>query len=290
MESGRFVVYPWFSGEQLGQNKSGRGAAVHLVGVVQARGALVLVAELLLRCLNAELVTHHRRDGLPEALRRRALPRRIAQRLAPGGAVVVRVAECADSRCEHERRVRRDATAQQHVDDMVGQLQLAIAGIRLRELLHEELAIAVLRDRTADRDALRIEVELIPLQRAIRTAVQVIVGAAAVLATIVIVAPQIIDAVADVVPGPTIAWATAAIAALAAVSAAIARVMAIPAVDEWLRKFGAGSAPAGAVAYRGQDGNSTGLTRRQRRAMHDGTDDKAHLRSAISDHNDRLGL
>lgn len=110
-----------------------------------------------------------------------------------------------------------------------------------------------------------------PLQRAIRTAVQVVVGGAAVLATIVIVAPQIIDAVADIVPGPVIAWATAAIATLAAISAAIARVMAIPAVDEWLRRIGAGSAPAKYVVAQ-IDGNATGLTRRQWRAMLDGAD------------------
>lgn len=133
-----------------------------------------------------------------------------------------------------------------------------------------------------------------PLQRAIRTAVQVIVGGAAVLAAVVVVAPQIIDAIADVVPGPVIAWATAAIATLAAISAAIARVMAIPAIDEWLRKIGAGSAPAGAVAYQGPDGDATSLTRRQWRAMLDGadtgTDETTHLRDAISEHNDRLGL
>ena len=110
-----------------------------------------------------------------------------------------------------------------------------------------------------------------PLQRAIRTAVQVVAGGAAVLATIVIVAPQIIDAVAEVVPGPNIAWATAAIATLAAISAAIARVMAIPAVDEWLRRIGAGSAPAKFVVAQ-IDGNATGLTRRQWRAMVDGAD------------------
>lgn len=133
-----------------------------------------------------------------------------------------------------------------------------------------------------------------PLQRVIRTAVQVIVAGAAVLATVVLVAPQIIDAVADVVPGPVIAWATAAIATLAAISAAVARVMAIPAVDEWLRHIGAGSAPAGAVAYTQFDGSETGLSRRQYRAMQDGadtgSDDPATLRAAISEHNDRLGL
>ncbi|MCK2024073.1 hypothetical protein KZC52_14130 [Microbacterium sp. kSW2-24] len=132
-----------------------------------------------------------------------------------------------------------------------------------------------------------------PMQRAIRTAAQVLVGGAAVLATIVLVAPQIVDAVADVVPGPVIAWATAALATLAAISAALSRVMAIPAVDEWLRHIGAGSAPAQFVVAQ-IEGNATPLTRRQYRAMLDGadtgTDDTSKLRAAISEHNDRIGL
>lgn len=104
-----------------------------------------------------------------------------------------------------------------------------------------------------------------PLQRAIRTAVQVIVAAAAILATTVVVAPQILTAIQDVLPGPAVAWITAAIASLAAISAAVSRVMAIPAVDEWLRKLGAGSAPAGALVAQ-IDGNATPMTRRQWRA------------------------
>lgn len=132
-----------------------------------------------------------------------------------------------------------------------------------------------------------------PLQRAIRTAVQVIIAAAAILATTVVVAPQILAAIQDVLPGPFVAWLTGAIAVLAGISAAVARVMAIPAVDEWLRHFGAGSAPSGAVVAQ-IDGNAAGPTRRQWRAMVDGgdtgTDGAAHLRSAISDHNDRIGL
>lgn len=104
-----------------------------------------------------------------------------------------------------------------------------------------------------------------PLQRAIRTSVQVIIAAAAVLATTVVVAPQILAAIQDVLPGPFVAWLTGAIAVLAAISAAVARVMAIPAVDEWLRKFGAGSAPSGAVVAQ-INGNATPLTRRQWRA------------------------
>jgi hypothetical protein len=107
---------------------------------------------------------------------------------------------------------------------------------------------------------------------AIRTAVQVAVAAAAILATTVVVAPQILTAIQDVLPGSVVAWVAGAIAVLAALSAAISRVMAIPAVDEWLRNIGAGSAPAGAIAYTQRDGAATGLTRRQRRAMLDGAD------------------
>lgn len=132
-----------------------------------------------------------------------------------------------------------------------------------------------------------------PLQRAIRTAVQVVVAGAAILATTVVVAPQILTAIEDVLPGPVVAWLAGAIAALAALSAAVARVMAIPAVDEWLRHIGAASAPARFVVAQ-IDGNLTGLTRRQWRAMQDGADTgddgSARLRDAIISHNDRIGL
>ncbi|WP_336642042.1 hypothetical protein [Microbacterium sp. USHLN272] len=132
-----------------------------------------------------------------------------------------------------------------------------------------------------------------PLQRVIRTAAAVLVAGSAILATIVVIAPQVVEAVADVLPGPVVAWLLGAIATLAAISAAISRVMAIPAVDAWLRKIGAGSTPA--QFYVAQiNGNATPLTRRQYRAMLDGadtgTDDTAKLRTAISDHNDRIGL
>ena len=106
-----------------------------------------------------------------------------------------------------------------------------------------------------------------PLQRVIRTAVQVVVAAASVLAVTVIVAPQIITAVADVLPGPTVAWLTGAVASLAAISAALARIMAIPQVDAFLRKFGAGSSPEGSIVYTDVTGETTPLTRRQFREL-----------------------
>lgn len=106
-----------------------------------------------------------------------------------------------------------------------------------------------------------------PIQRVIRTAVQVVVAAAAILATTVVVAPQILTAIQDVLPGSVVLWVTGVIAALAAISGALSRVMAIPAVDEWLRKIGAGSAPVDAVVVADESGELTGLTRRQYRNL-----------------------
>lgn len=109
-------------------------------------------------------------------------------------------------------------------------------------------------------------------QRVIRTALQVFLSAVAILATVTAVAPQVLTAISDVLPGPVVAWLAGAIAFLTAISAALARVMAIPAVDEWLRKFGAGSAPAGAVTFTPTDGIPIGLTRRQYQQLMKGAD------------------
>ena len=81
-------------------------------------------------------------------------------------------------------------------------------------------------------------------KRVLRTVVQVVLGAAGVLATVALVAPQVLTAIADVVPGPVLAWLVGAVAFLAAISAAVTRVMAIPAVNLWLANFGVASAPA----------------------------------------------
>lgn len=96
-----------------------------------------------------------------------------------------------------------------------------------------------------DHEKQQIDVQEIWYQgkRVLRTVVQVVVGAAAVLAVVVVVAPQVLDAVADVVPGPVLAWLTGAVATLAAVSAAITKVMAIPKINELLTLIGLGSVP-----------------------------------------------
>lgn len=83
-----------------------------------------------------------------------------------------------------------------------------------------------------------------PWQRVIRTFGQVLVATSIALTAIAVVAPQVLDAVTDVLPGPWVAWLTGAIAFVAALAAALARVMALPVVNTWLTAIGAGSVPA----------------------------------------------
>lgn len=94
-------------------------------------------------------------------------------------------------------------------------------------------------------DAKSIDVQEIWYQgkRVLRTVVQVVVGAAAVLAVVVAVAPEVLEAIADVVPGPVLLWLTGAVATLAAVSAALTKLMAIPKINELLTLIGLGSVP-----------------------------------------------
>lgn len=80
-----------------------------------------------------------------------------------------------------------------------------------------------------------------PNQRVIRTTVQVIVSVVSLLGVVAVLAPQILDAVKAVLPASWVAWLVGAIAFVAGLSAALSRVMAIPAVNELLTRFGAGS-------------------------------------------------
>lgn len=84
-------------------------------------------------------------------------------------------------------------------------------------------------------------------QRVLRTAVQVLVAAASLLAVVVAVAPDVVQAIADVLPASWVAWLVGAIAFLASVSAALSRVMAIPAVNALLTRVGLGSVPRAAA-------------------------------------------
>ena len=80
-------------------------------------------------------------------------------------------------------------------------------------------------------------------KRVLRTATQVLVAGIVFLGGLVAIAPQVLEAVQDVLPGPVVAWLVGAIAFLAGISAALSRVMAIPAVNAWLITIGLGSVP-----------------------------------------------
>ena len=80
-------------------------------------------------------------------------------------------------------------------------------------------------------------------KRVLRTAAQVLIAGIVLLGGLVTIAPQVLEAVQDVLPGPVVAWLVGAIAFLAGISAALSRVMAIPVVNAWLVTIGLGSVP-----------------------------------------------
>lgn len=88
-------------------------------------------------------------------------------------------------------------------------------------------------------------------QRVIRTSIQVIVSiilaVAAFLAVFNVVAPQILEEVRELLPAEFYLWLVGFIAVTTTIAGVLARVMAIPAVDAFLKKFGAGSAPRSAA-------------------------------------------
>jgi hypothetical protein len=87
-----------------------------------------------------------------------------------------------------------------------------------------------------------------PNKRVVRTVLQSIAGfivaLAAGLGIFQIVAPQVLEAIRDLLPPTWYAWLVGFIAAVGVVAGALAKIMAIPQVDAWLKRFGAGSAPA----------------------------------------------
>jgi hypothetical protein len=86
-----------------------------------------------------------------------------------------------------------------------------------------------------------------PNQRVIRTVLQniaaVLVTTAVVVGVVEVAAPQFLDALADVLPPAWYAWGLGAVAFVGTVSGVLAKIMAIPLVNDFLTRFGAGSVP-----------------------------------------------
>lgn len=102
-----------------------------------------------------------------------------------------------------------------------------------------------------------------PNQRVIRTSVQVVLSVVSGIGVFILVAPQVLEAVREFLPESWYLWLVGFIAFVGAVSAALAKIMTIPQVDDFLKKFGAGSEPAETHVVMTEEEGLLGLTRRQ---------------------------
>lgn len=88
-------------------------------------------------------------------------------------------------------------------------------------------------------------------QRWIRTALQTglafLVTLGGSVAVLQAVAPQVLDALADVLPASWLAWLAGAFAFVIAIASALSKLMAIPVVNTWLTRIHAGSVPRAAA-------------------------------------------
>lgn len=84
-------------------------------------------------------------------------------------------------------------------------------------------------------------------QRVLRTVFATLVSFLTAWAVFSLAAPQILAELAQILPGPWIAWLTAVIATVTTVAGVLTRIMAIPAVNAFLTKIGLGSVPKSAV-------------------------------------------
>jgi len=91
-----------------------------------------------------------------------------------------------------------------------------------------------------------------PNQRVIRTVLQTVASTLVMLAGLagflVIFAPQLLEALREILPPSWYAWCVVAIGVVGTVSGVLAKIMAIPAVNAFLARFGAGSVPRNQAA------------------------------------------
>ncbi len=120
-----------------------------------------------------------------------------------------------------------------------------------------------------------ITVETVPgiwfkAKRVIRTIIAVIVGIVltflSTVAALQLFAPAVLAELAKVLDPATIAWLSSALAVLVLWAGVITRIMAIPQVNAFLTKFGAGSVPASAVTGTGSEIDVTAIKDPERAA------------------------
>jgi hypothetical protein len=88
-------------------------------------------------------------------------------------------------------------------------------------------------------------------KRVIRTVLAVLVaivlGLAGSLSAFALIAPQILDELKVILPPSTYVWLAGVVVFIVVLSGVVTRIMAIPGVNAWLTKIGAGSVPASAI-------------------------------------------
>lgn len=81
------------------------------------------------------------------------------------------------------------------------------------------------------------------LRTVLQTTIAFLVGLGGSVGLLQATAPQVIDAVRDVLPPAAVAWFAAVFAFVIAVAGALSKLMAIPVVNGWLTRIGFGSVP-----------------------------------------------
>lgn len=85
------------------------------------------------------------------------------------------------------------------------------------------------------------------IRTAVQTAVAFLVGLGGSVAVLQATAPQVLAALADVLPASWLAYLGGAFALVIAIASALSKLMAIPLVNTWLTRIGAGSVPRAAA-------------------------------------------
>jgi hypothetical protein len=92
------------------------------------------------------------------------------------------------------------------------------------------------------------------IRTALQTALAFLITLGGSVAVLQAVAPQMLDALADVLPASWLAWLAGAFAFVISIASALSKLMAIPVVNTWLTRVGAGSVPRVAAVETLNDG------------------------------------
>jgi len=85
------------------------------------------------------------------------------------------------------------------------------------------------------------------LRTVLQTLAGIVLGLASFISAAAIFAPQLLDAITEILPPEWVPYAAAAVAFVVLLSATVTRIMVIPGVNEFLTKLKLGAVPAASV-------------------------------------------